>query len=196
MIGVLAYGSLISGPGDELAAVIVGEKRDVLTPFHVEFARSSKTRCGAPTLVPVAAGGRAVRAIIFEVSVSEREALDMVYRREINAVSSGKKYIEPEPGKSNAVRLDRFKRFEGFDVVVSTRMAPNIASLSAEVLADLAIASARELDDGRDGITYLLNAKASGIETELSAAYERVILERTGATGLAEALAAVRAGVT
>jgi hypothetical protein len=136
-----------------------------------------------------------VRAIIFEVSISEREALDMVYRREINAVSSGKRYIEPEPDKRNAVRLDRFKKFEGFDVVISTRMAPNIASLSADVLAGLAIASAQELGDGRDGITYLMNAKANGIETELSAAYERVILERTGATGLAEALAAVRAGV-
>ncbi|MGY3038812.1 cation transport regulator ChaC [Rhodanobacter sp. TND4EL1] len=192
MIGVLAYGSLISDPGEELAAVIVGEKRDVLTPFHVEFARSSLKRCGAPTLVPVASGGRPVRAIIFEVSISAHEVLDIVYRREINAVSSRRKYVEPEPNKANTVRLDRFEKFEGFDVVISTRMSPNIERLSADVLADLAITSARELRDGRDGISYLLNAKACGIETELSAAYEQTILERTGAAGLAEALEAVR----
>lgn len=194
MIGVLAYGSLISNPGDELAAVIVGEKRDVLTPFHVEYARSSQKRCGAPTLVPVASGGRPVRAVIFEVSISANEALDIVYRREINAVSSGRKYVEPESNKTNAVRLDLFERFEGFDVVISTRMSPNIDPLLADVLADLAITSARELRDGRDGISYLLNAKACGIETELSAAYEQAILERTGATSLAEALEAVWAG--
>ena len=195
MIGVLAYGSLISDPGDELVAVIVGEKRDVLTPFHVEFARSSKNRCGAPTLVPVAVGGRPVRGIIFEVNVSEQEALDIIYRREIHTVSHASVYIQPGPGKRNAVRLDRFEKFEGFDIVISTRIAPNIGNLSADVLADLAIKSARQLGDGRDGISYLQNAKACGIETELSAVYERTILERTGTTGLDEALAAVRAGV-
>jgi len=195
MIGVLAYGSLITDPGEELAAVIVGEKRDVLTPFPVEFARSSQQRSGAPTLTPVASGGRAVRAIIFEVGVSEDEAIDIVYRREINAVFSGRKYVEPGPNKTNAVRLVRFAKFEGFDVVISTHMSPNIEHLSADVLAGLAIASAGALRDGRDGISYLLNAKACGIETALSSAYEQEILERTGTTSLADALSVIRIGI-
>lgn len=195
MIGVLAYGSLISDPGEELAAAIVGEKRGVLTPFHVEFARSSQGRCGAPTLVPVASGGRPVRAIIFEVGISAHEACDIVYRREINAVSSGRSYIEPDSSKTNAVRFDRFEKFEGFDVVISTRMSPNIEKPSGDLLADLAITSAMRLRDGRDGISYLLNSKTCGIETALSAAYEQAILECTGTTDLAEALKAVRAGL-
>lgn len=195
MIGVLAYGSLISDPGEELAAAIIGEKRGVITPFHVEFARSSQGRCGAPTLVPVASAGRPVRAVIFEVGISVHEACDIVYRREVNAVSSGRKYIEPDSTKTNAVRLDQFENFEGFDVVISTRMSPNIEKPSGDFLADLAITSARRLRDGRDGISYLLNAKTHGIETELSAAYEQAILKRTRATDLAEALKTVWAGL-
>ena len=191
MIGVLAYGSLMSDPGDELSAVIVGVKPDVLTPFHVEFARSSVKRGGAPTLVPVTVGGRPVRANILEVNATEREALDIVYRREINEIYSGKTYVEPGPSRLNAVRFDLFEKFSGFDVVISTRMLSNIEHLSAERLADLAIASAKKQRDGRDGISYLLRAKACGIVTELSAAYERTVLERTGATDLAGALVAV-----
>ena len=38
-IGVLAYGSLITNPGVELAAVTTGSTEGVLTSFAVEFAR-------------------------------------------------------------------------------------------------------------------------------------------------------------
>ena len=44
MIGVLAYGSLITDPGPELAAITLGVTKDVLTPFPVEFARKSRKR--------------------------------------------------------------------------------------------------------------------------------------------------------
>ena len=57
MIGVLAYGSLITDPGSELVAITLAVTKDVLTPFSVEFARKSRKRCGAPTLVPVDHGG-------------------------------------------------------------------------------------------------------------------------------------------
>ena len=56
------------------------------------------------------------------------------------------------------------------------------------MLADLAVASARELSDGRDGSSYLIAARASGIVTLLSPAYERAILEKTGAADLHAAL--------
>lgn len=94
MIGVLAYGSLITNPGPELQAVTVGRIDNVLTPFRVEFARSSTGRSGAPTLVPVDEGGAYVRAVILEVNVSTDEAADIVYRREINKAGSGKRYRE------------------------------------------------------------------------------------------------------
>ena len=52
-IAILAYGSLIDEPGEELENCIVNRLGPILTPFKVEYARSSRTRGGAPTLVPV-----------------------------------------------------------------------------------------------------------------------------------------------
>ena len=51
-IGILAYGSLISSPGDEIASATTETIKNVQTPFRVEFARTSTSRAGAPTLVP------------------------------------------------------------------------------------------------------------------------------------------------
>jgi hypothetical protein len=151
MIGVLAYGSLISNPGPELQAVTVGRKGNVLTPFRVEFARSSTGQGGAPTLVPVDEGGAHVRAVILELSVSADEAADIVYRREINEVGSGKRYREHPSDRKGVVRIDSYQGLEGFDLVLSTRLDANIDPLTADVLAELAIASALRVRNGRDG---------------------------------------------
>jgi len=84
-IGILAYGSLINDPGEELKKYII-DKIPVITPFKVEFARKSIGRDEAPTLVPVEKGGTYVKAIllVLEEGVSEEEAKNMLYRREIN----------------------------------------------------------------------------------------------------------------
>jgi len=50
-IGILAYGSLIIDPGPEIGPLIV-RRITTVTPFVVEYARLSRTRGGAPTLVP------------------------------------------------------------------------------------------------------------------------------------------------
>jgi hypothetical protein len=191
-IAVLAYGSLITNPGSELEAVTLNRIEGVVTPFRVEFARSSKGRSGAPTLVPVSVGGACVKAVLLEVSVDETEAADIVFRREIDEVGSDRPYCEPPPGSRNRVFIDRLSNFAGFEVVLSTRISDNIDPLSAEILADLAIESAAARDDGRDGISYLIAAKDSGIETLLSPEYEASILRKTGASDLAKALAYVR----
>jgi len=60
-LGILAFGSLIDRPGWEIEQAIVTRKSGIRTPFSVEFARSSRTRAGAPTLVPVEAGGLITR---------------------------------------------------------------------------------------------------------------------------------------
>jgi len=52
-IGILAYGSLIEEPGKEIEPLIRERRKGIKTPFSIEFARSSSTRDGAPTLVPV-----------------------------------------------------------------------------------------------------------------------------------------------
>jgi hypothetical protein len=52
IIGILAFGSLIDDPGEEIANVISGDPIIVETPFPVEYGRFSLSRGGAPTLVP------------------------------------------------------------------------------------------------------------------------------------------------
>lgn len=192
MIGVLAYGSLITDPGPELEAVTLSRKDGISTPFAVEYARSSSGRKGAPTLVPVEQGGASVLATILGVDVSADEAADIVYRREIGKIGTGRRYVEPVDPTSNTVIIDRFPDLEGFDVVLSTRIGANIVPLTAGNLAKLAIKSAREALLGKDGITYLMNAMRCGIVTPLTSAYEAAILAETGTSDLVAALAAIR----
>lgn len=113
MIGVPAYGSLITDPGSELAAITVAVTKDVMTPFAVEFARTSRRRGGAPTLVPVDVGGCPVRAVILQVEGGASEVADIVYRREIDAVGSGKRYSEPPANRTDAVRIARSRTWPG-----------------------------------------------------------------------------------
>jgi hypothetical protein len=91
-LGILAFGSLIDDPGAEIEAALVGRKLNVPTPFGVEFARSSTKREGAPTLVPLEQGGAPVLAQIILVNVTEQEAKDRLWRREINRVGQGGHY--------------------------------------------------------------------------------------------------------
>jgi hypothetical protein len=193
-IGILAYGSLINDPRWELRAATTGITLDVLTPFRIEFARSSGSRGGAPTLAPVDSGGAKVKAIIYAVGLDEGSAADVLYRREINEVGSVRKYKPPPPHKANAVRIERLSNFHGYDVVLSTWINANIDPLTAEHLADLAIQSARKLKNGRDGISYLIAARENEIKTPLSSRYEADILKKMGAVDLRDAVARVQAG--
>jgi hypothetical protein len=61
------------------------------------------------------------------------------------------------------------------------------------MLAQAAIAGAGKADPGQDGITYLLDAMAAGIETPLTAAYETEILRQTGSGSLQDALTTAKA---
>jgi hypothetical protein len=192
-LGILAFGSLIDNPGAEIEAALVGRKLNVRTPFGVEYARSSTKREGAPTLVPLEQGGTPVLAQIFLVNVTEQEAKDRLWRREINRVGQGGHYTRhANPGRSTLI-IDRYENFEGVDIVLAARFAATIAPLTAAHLAELAIKSARLERTGRDGITYLVDAKRNGITTPLSAAYEQEILRRVQATDLNDAIRKIRA---
>ena len=187
-IGILAFGSLIDDPGEEIEAALGGRKANVVTPFNVEFARKSTKRGGAPTLVPVENGGSPVRAQLLLLDVTEQEAKDRLWRREIDKVGEGGHYVyQANPGP-NTLIIDRYENFEGLSVVLAARFPATIAPLTAEHLADLAIASLASAESGRDGITYLIDAKRNGIVTPLSAAYEKEILRRTETADLTKAL--------
>ena len=192
--GILAYGSLIDDPGREIFdATIETIKDGVMTPFKVEFARKSRERANAPTLVLVEKGGARVQAQIFVLNVSEEEAANRLYRREINRV--GEKnivYSRPKNPGPNSVIIERLEAFQGLNIVLYTSIEANIEDPTPQKLAELAIESARELGDGRDGITYLINAKRNGIRTLLSDAYEEEIKRLTKSKDLPEALENVR----
>ncbi len=158
------------------------------TPFAVEFARQSRTRSGAPTLVPVASGGAAVAAqlLVLEDAVSFEQAQDMLYRREshssrvVGYASSGATWIA-DAGPD-----------DGLDHRLYTALESNI-SPTPGLLAELAIRSATERDDRLDGISYLQEMRRLGLETPLTDAYEREVLRRTGSRTLAEAWARAHA---
>lgn len=189
-VGILAYGSLIGDPGRELLPATT-ERIRCITPFPVEFARSSQSRKGAPTIVPFDTGGE-VAAEILVVSLSAVDATHMLYRRELHAVGSEKLYQVPKFRSPNTVTVERLEDFHGVRTVLFTSIGANIVGPTPEKLAALAITSAKALLDGRDGISYLIAALAAGIETPLTPSYRDAILRLTGTEDLPSALQKLR----
>ncbi|MBI4480932.1 MAG: gamma-glutamylcyclotransferase [Acidobacteria bacterium] len=199
-IGIFAYGSLIDEPGNEIAAALDRTIRGVRTPFSVEYARSSNKRCGAPSLIPVESGGRQVDAAVLALreNVSEQEATDMLYRREIGRVGKPEIQYRPNPARASQVYVERLTNVAGMDVVIYTRIEANILPLTEGELARRAIESAKRKCGAskQDGISYLMAAKRNGIETPLTRAYEEKILQFTGTQNLAAAWLTARKEAT
>lgn len=189
-VGILAFGSIIEAPGAELAAAVT-RRIKVETPFCVEFARSSRTRDGAPTLVPVSEGGTHVPAWVleFDDSVALADAREMLYRRETARVDN------PSAG-SRAGWIAELMGFAGTSNCLYTALRANIQPLTAEKLAELALRSALAPAGAarRDGISYLQQQKRRGIVTPLMSPYEGAVLARTAGRDLDDAWERVRSG--
>lgn len=187
-VAILAYGSLLSDPGVEIERALTKKIMGVTTPFNIEFARSSRGRGNAPTLVPVADAGAQVKGHLFLLNVHIEEAVDILYRREIDKVGSGRRYSPPPKMTENTVVVKQLSDFSGVDTVLYTDIAANIEPLTPARLAQLAVDSVAKADPGRDGINYLISAKENGIRTALSDNYEAEILRQTDCGSLEEAL--------
>ncbi|MGD8176910.1 hypothetical protein [Marinimicrobium sp. ARAG 43.8] len=191
-VGILAYGSLIEDPGTEIKPLISERKEKVETPFSIEFARSSSTRDGAPTVVPVESGGSSVHAtiLILDAAVSLEKAQDLLWRRETRNETTNRHYTPPVEPNPNRMVVEKLDNFTGIDVVIYTKLGANITDRSAAKLADLAIKSAKEKAGkaGKDGISYLLSVKRQGISTPLMKEYENEILQKTNTSSLEGAL--------
>jgi hypothetical protein len=192
-VGILAYGSLTVSPGPEIASVTVGRIKDVETPFNVEFARKSKARGYAPTLVPVASGGARVNAevLVIRDGIAPDLVADMLWRRETHQTGR-QRYRRPDAVGINDVSVETVHDLSGVRTVLYTRIGQNIEPLSAKTLAELAIHSVPGAPRGSDGITYLMDAKKSGIQTPLMRDYEWEVLRQTGARTLGGALNQLR----
>lgn len=191
-VGILAYGSLIDDPGKEIAAATVRTVTNVPTPFSVEFARCSRSRGGGPTLIPVTHGGSPVLGKVSILDVPECEAANRLWRREVRQVGNGRDYVPPKNFGPDTVVVRRLEDFAGVSLVLYTEIAANIDPITAEFLAALAIESVGKTDPGRDGISYLIAAKKSGIRTPLSTDYETEILRQSRFASLEEALAGLQ----
>ena len=148
-VGILAYGSLLSHPGDEINHAQVKKIENVETPFPVEFARTSQGRGGAPTLVPVEDGGTAVTGAIYVLNVSPDEAADILYRREIDKVGCKKRYDAGAATSPNSVRVRCLREFAGVNAVLYAQLEANIHPLTPKNLARLAIRSVGKTKKGR-----------------------------------------------
>jgi hypothetical protein len=195
-VGILAFGSLIEDPGVELTPVIVRRIEGVKTPFPVEFARSSRSRDGAPTVVPVERGGCTVCAVILvlDTAIGVQQGADLLWRRETRNEESDKHYGTPKKSGPDQVVVSRLCDFHGVGTVLYTSIAANIFEPTPSVLAKLALASAKGEAgvDGKDGISYLLSLKRQGVQTPLMPEYESAILRLSGAPTLEAALDEIR----
>jgi cation transport regulator ChaC len=191
-IGILAYGSLIEDPGVEIEPLIQKRINNVTTPFKIEFARSSSTRGGAPTVVPVVEGGSTVSATILVLNeeTTIEMAKDLLWRRETRKEGSDKHYIHPKTHSPNKMVVEQIADFSGLDTVLYTKLGKNIDNLCSERLATLAINSAKsnDVDIGKDGISYLIDTKKQEITTPLAEGYEKAILSSLSVESLNEAL--------
>jgi len=195
-VGILAYGSLLSDPGAELAPLIEQRIGGMLTPFAVEFARSSRTRAGAPTLVPVPDGrGAHVQAQVLVLKPDANVAIGktLLYRREIHKPGDTDVVYDEavQSTRRDAVQVRDLRDFAGLPVVLYTDLKPNIRvvlarktppEVKAGELARLAVASvtAETYAAGTDGIRYLADALANGIETPLTPHYRAAVLALAG----------------
>jgi hypothetical protein len=191
-VGILAYGSLLEEPGAEIAPLIVENISRVETPFRIEFARSSPTRNGAPTVVPVESGGARVRGtiLVLNENVSVEETRDLLWRRETRNEGTGQRYQRPTGPDPNRMLAEELPNFAGVAVVLYAKFGPTLSNPTPEELAELAIKSAMSEAGkrGRDGISYLISLQRQGIVTPLMPAYEQAVLEITGAVTLEDAL--------
>jgi cation transport regulator ChaC len=190
-VGVIAYGSLIGDPGAELEELVVERRSGLRTPFRAEYARASRGRDNAPTLVPVCVGGGHVECvlIVLRPGISVETARDVVYRREVGRVGDKTVAYKADTSKREQVWVDAIPEWGGVNVALYTRIRASIEGHTAQQLAELAVQSAKAAARERrhDGISYLIAAKAAGVITPLTSMYETEILKLTGRDSLAAA---------
>lgn len=196
-VGILAFGSLIQDPGEELQSKTFMRIK-TQTPFPVEYARiSGKTRGGAPTLVPHP-DGAAVSAeiLVLDDDVSIDDARDILWRRETR--KSGTIHGYTEGTSPNSVLVRQLNDDPCVSTVLYTDFleAGKVEHPEPVDLARRAIQSVHAAEEGKDGITYLTDAIASGIATPLTESYRSQILEQTNTMSLQEALRKAKEQVT
>lgn len=173
-IGILAYGSLLTGPGQDLTPHII-DRIPQETPWPVEYARQSESRGGAPTLVRHPKGSKVKGQIL---------VLDMKRSDELKA----REWLRIREGRTAKQNIKAME-LGGLRLVLYADLPANIPDdkLSAESLAEMAIASVGKLLE-RNGVSYLADNIDQGIGTPLTEAYQAAVLAKTATTDLRNAI--------
>jgi hypothetical protein len=169
-LAVLAYGSLIHEPGDELDG-LTRARRPARTPFRVEYGRASERWGGGPVLVPHPAGANVDGVLLLlKDEVTLGEAVSALARRE---GADPKHIVEAMLGP-------------GVTALVAN-LPHNLAEyeMTPPALARRAIQSAGAGE--RNGVSYLRAALRSGIRTPRTVAYAREVCAAVGTSTLEEA---------
>jgi hypothetical protein len=173
LCGVLAFGSLIWEPG-ELAELDKAGEIICLTPWPVEFARSSRSRHWAPTLVRVQNGAQVAARVLLYRSDAELVKTTLACRESID--------LRSHP---NSVRQCQVACAE-CQPIWYTALSPNIADLRPDCLARLAIASVKPCTE-KNGIRYLAECIKLGVRTAMTQSYHAEILRVSHQNNLEEA---------
>lgn len=188
-IGILAYGSLLDDLGEELSGRIVRRIDGVRTPFSVEYARSSRSRDGAPTLVPVSNGGSRLDAAVFALDpeIDEATARTLLLRRESHRADARATSDDPP-------WIRRVHGLAEMETCLYAALDANLRDPTPQQLAQLAGRSAARESGARrhDGISYLDAQLRRGVTTPLTEPYVEAVLALTGARDLGEAWQVVR----
>ena len=171
--GILAFGSLIWEPRELETLNKVGEVI-CMTPWPVEFARSSRSRHWAPTLVRFDQG-TAVRARVFLYANDPETVRGTLARRE--GID-----LRTHPNTIQQCEIEGVR----VNPVWYTALGANIDDLRPACLARLAIASVKPCPE-RNGIRYLHMCVGLGISTALTAAYAAEVLRVSRCDSLEEA---------
>lgn len=194
-IGILAFGSLIDNPGEEIKELEI-ERINCTTPFKIEFARISSSRGKAPTLVPVNENSKGKKTNATIIVIDEHIGLDkaksILWRRECHKTNRSEKFVERKNPTSKNVLVLELENFHDIEKVIYTSFLPQdgYQNLTPEKLADYAIKSilSKAGVEKKDGIRYLQSIKTYGIVTENSQEYEKQILLKTNTASLEEAI--------
>jgi hypothetical protein len=192
-VGILAYGSLLDDLGEELSARIARRIDGLKTPFSVEYARSSRSRDGAPTLVPVVNGGSSLVAAVFvlDPDIDVVTARTLLFRRESHRADAQATSDQPP-------WIGQLHGPAGIETCLYVALGANLRQPTPQQLAQLAARSAARESGARrqDGISYLDAQLHRGVTTPLTEPYIDAILALTGAHDLGRAWQVVRARPT
>jgi hypothetical protein len=189
--GVLAYDPYTGAAETQVHRYLL-DRRAVVTPFAVEYARAAPERAGAPVLVPVPAEhGIAVEGRLLHMELGPQDVLEALYEDTHAGETPYPTYAAALAAGVPALAVAVLHDFMDVEQVYYGAEPSDLAFVlepglspdeAGRRLAEQAAASltATTFAQDTDGITYLADAIAAGIITRLTPYYRDALLQLAG----------------